>query len=164
MSRAAQSTLASQFSNTGSLRGRCARLGVCCRAANGPVGRTSITRKRLQRLINVPRGGCDPQKVDPTRPWDCPANSCAPKPRRSGLWTVNNLRTISCRTPGNSRFSHEAKPTKNQQDRQPALSYEPGGRRFESCWARQNIVVDHCVDVLSSSLNWSNSSSTSGAT
>ena len=31
-----------------------------------------------------------------------------------------------------------AKPTKNQQDKQPALSYEPGGRRFESCWARQS--------------------------
>jgi hypothetical protein len=28
-----------------------------------------------------------------------------------------------------------AKGTKNQRDSQPALTYEPGGRRFESCWA-----------------------------
>jgi hypothetical protein len=33
-----------------------------------------------------------------------------------------------------------AKPTKNQQDTESALRYEPGGRRFESCRARQELI------------------------
>src|SRR6266436_4855696 len=35
-----------------------------------------------------------------------------------------------------------AKHTKNQQDSQPASTYEPGGRKFESCRAHQ-YFSDH---------------------
>jgi hypothetical protein len=53
----------------------------------------------------------------------------------------------------NTRNQHHAigaKPTRNQQDAVPALSYEPGGRRFESCRARY-IASFHpltAIDVL----------------
>src|SRR3989442_13149240 len=43
-----------------------------------------------------------------------------------------------------------AKPTKNQQDRQPALAYEPGGRRFESCWARHFSEQNRLPSVVRS--------------
>jgi hypothetical protein len=50
---------------------------------------------------------------------------------------VNNLLPNT----GYQQVPTQAKPLKNQQDAVPALSYEPGGRRFESCRARQLLAV-----------------------
>ena len=50
---------------------------------------------------------------------------------------VNNQRTTFCRIPGNKRAPVRATDTKNPRVQAPALAYEPGGRRFESCRARQ---------------------------
>src|SRR5688572_15833201 len=48
-----------------------------------------------------------------------------------------NPRSILARTPCNTIDHLGAKPLKNQQDAKPALTYEPGGRTFESCRAHQ---------------------------
>src|SRR5688572_33093636 len=50
---------------------------------------------------------------------------------------VHNLCTIWHRTPWNTGHQQGAKPLTGQQDPIPALTYEPGGRRFESCRAHQ---------------------------
>src|SRR5688500_14637689 len=48
-----------------------------------------------------------------------------------------NSRSIRTQTPWNNADHRRAKPQKNQQDIKPALTYEPGGRTFESCRAHQ---------------------------
>ena len=50
---------------------------------------------------------------------------------------VNNQRTIFCRIPGIKGVPVRATDTKNPRVQAPALAYEPGGRRFESCRAHQ---------------------------
>jgi hypothetical protein len=50
---------------------------------------------------------------------------------------VNNQRTIFSRIPGIKRVSVRATDTKHPRAQAPALAYEPGGRRFESCRAHQ---------------------------
>ena len=57
-------------------------------------------------------------------------------PSSSGLGapTVNS-RSIPAQTPWKAADHCGAKPPKNQQDAKPALTYEPGGRTFESCRA-----------------------------
>ena len=47
-----------------------------------------------------------------------------------------NWRTIFYRIPGINAVSVRATDTKNPRAQAPALAYEPGGRRFESCRAR----------------------------
>jgi hypothetical protein len=50
---------------------------------------------------------------------------------------VNNQRTNPCRIPGIKAGLVRATDTKNPRVQAPALAYEPGGRRFESCRAHQ---------------------------
>ena len=50
-----------------------------------------------------------------------------------------NSRSIHTQTPWNTADHRGAKPLKNQQDAKPALTYEPGGRTFESCRAHHNL-------------------------
>ena len=70
-------------------------------------------------------------------------NNLPPNTRRqqglSGITrsVVINQRTTFCRIPGTTRVPVRATDTKDQRVQAPALAYEPGGRRFESCRAHQ---------------------------
>ena len=50
---------------------------------------------------------------------------------------MNNQRTIFCRIPGIKGVPVRATDTKHPRAQAPALTYEPGGRTFESCRAHQ---------------------------
>jgi hypothetical protein len=82
----------------------------------------------------------DSQSLSATFPPLPPSRGLGSRRRASGAAAGHltfNFRSILAQTPCNTIHQPVAKPLKNQQDSKPALTYEPGGRKFESCRAHQ---------------------------